>query len=145
MEKTGKLSSRVPIVVLFALTVLMVLAALAVVVGLSACTQGSDQQASENIATIKLQSQQVDDVTSVNYIPVLAQDVNWEQLSDEVREATARYAVNEAINQATENDISSYSVMGMTADESSWVFLYTGGDMLTLVVNGESVSIPLAA
>jgi hypothetical protein len=93
---------------------------------------------------MELRTQQVGGVATSNYLPILAPDVNWEQLSYEEREATARYAVNAAIEQAQTDAVPNFTVMGMTADESDWVFLYTGGEALSLIENGEPITVSLA-
>jgi hypothetical protein len=100
----------------------------------------------QNIGTIKTASQEMGGATSTNYMPILAESVNWDSLSDGDREGTARYAVNEAITKAESEGKDSYNVVGMSADGSKPVFLYTaGGETLTLFVGEESVLVPLSS
>jgi len=98
-----------------------------------------------NITNIETSTQQSSGVTTSNYVPLLAEGVDWASLSDADRAGTARYAVNEAIAKAKADGVTRYNVLGMTSTDRQVIFLYTGGgDTVTISVNGEYTSIPLS-
>ncbi|GHT79385.1 hypothetical protein FACS1894104_4000 [Actinomycetota bacterium] len=126
------LAAYLPVLVIFVLAVVCV-----VLVGLYAFTPAG------YINTTETSTQNVGGVTATNYMPILEDDVDWESLSDGERADIARYAVNAAINEAEKDGITTFNVMGLCRPEDQPVFLYSGGDSLSIYVNGEASAIPL--
>ena len=136
--KTGKKRLRTLLIVLAVALVLILL------IGGYIVSQMLSPTYETNITSIEVTAQQASGVTITNYVPVLSDNVDWGTLSDADRAGTARYAVNQAIDQATANGITSYNVLGMTDADRTAVFFYSGGaDTVTLYIGGESTSIPL--
>ncbi|MDR3224728.1 MAG: hypothetical protein LBT52_00320 [Clostridiales Family XIII bacterium] len=84
---------------------------------------GSSQYA-ENISSIEKAQQNVNGAQVTNYLPLLAEDVDWAAIDEKKREGIAKYAVNEALAQAEADQASIFNIMGMTYDQSKPVFLY---------------------
>ncbi|GHT78915.1 hypothetical protein FACS1894104_2770 [Actinomycetota bacterium] len=126
------LAAYSPVLVIFVLAVVCV-----VLVGLYAFTPAN------YIAETETSTQNVSGVTATNYMPILEDDVDWESLSDGERADIARYAVNAAIAKAEQDGITTFNVMGICRPENQPVFLYSGGDSLSIYVNGEANTIPL--
>ena len=123
---------------------LVVVVVLILIIGGIILSRMSSTSYETNITNMEVTTQQSSGVTTTNYVPVLADNVDWGSLSDAARAGTARYAVNQAIDQANTNGVTSYSVLGMTDADRTAVFFYSGGaDTVTLFVGGESTSIPL--
>ena len=98
----------------------------------------------QSIANIEVTTQQSGGVTTTNYLPILADNINWHSLSDQQREDIARYAVNLAIEKSVEDNARDFNVLGMTSEERKTVFLFTGGsDTITLYTDDNYVLIPL--
>jgi hypothetical protein len=115
---------------------LIVAAAVSVFIGFYAFSGGF----ARNISTIETTIQDNNGAPSTNYIPVLAETVNWDLLSEDDRLGTARYAINKSIAQAETDGVSIFAVMGVRANRpDSPVFLYTGGESLVLYVDEEPV------
>lgn len=97
-----------------------------------------------NISRIEISTQQIGGATSTNYLPVLADNVNWNALSADERAGTARYAVNYAIENATTVGTTSFSVWCLSGDDRQTIFLYSSGeDTISLLADSEYISILL--
>jgi len=98
----------------------------------------------QSIATIETTTQQMGGASTTNYLPILADNVNWEKLTDKEREDIARYAVGLAMDQAVAEGVQSYNVLGMKPGDRKTVFLYTGGgEYITLYVGDDYVLLPM--
>ena len=98
----------------------------------------------QSISNIEVTTQQSGGVTTTNYLPILADNINWQSLSDQQREDIARYAVNLAIEKSVEDNARDFNVLGMTSGDRKTVFLFTGGaDIITLYTDDNYVLIPL--
>lgn len=86
----------------------------------------------ENIATIEVATQTSGGMVTTNYSPLLAEKVDWDNLSADEREKTARYATEQAISAADKSGVTSFNVLGVTYSGRKAVFLYSGGESLTL-------------
>jgi len=99
--------------------------------------------AQQSIATIESATQQSGGVSTTNYLPILADNVNWETLSDREREDIARYAVAQAIERAEAEYVTYFNVLGQSAGDRKTVFLFTyGAEHITLFVDDDYILLP---
>jgi hypothetical protein len=98
---------------------------------------------SRYIGATQVSMQEVGGATTTNYMPVLAEDVDWDALSDIERANIARHAVKSTIARATNEGIKNFRVVGLSHSENRPVFLFTGGDNLFIYLGGKATSIPL--
>jgi hypothetical protein len=110
------------------LVLLVVVAVLATSIGIYIATP----RFHEKIATIEVSSQTSGGISTINYSPVLAVGVDWDNISADEREQIARYAVNEAIAKAEQSGVTGFNVLGVTQAERRAIFIYSGGESLTL-------------
>ncbi|MDR2109351.1 MAG: hypothetical protein LBP28_07860 [Coriobacteriales bacterium] len=96
-----------------------------------------------SISRVEYSIQDVNGMKTVNYMPILAEDVNWEELSDVERAGIARFAISSAARLAKEDGATDFNTMGLSADGRQPVFLYTDGEMFTLYLNEESYTLAL--
>ncbi|MCL2807565.1 MAG: hypothetical protein FWD27_05310 [Coriobacteriia bacterium] len=126
------------------LIVLIVLLIIALVAAGFIFFQMNSSRYQNNIGNFEVATQQMGGATIINYLPVLADGIDWDVLSAEERAGTARYAVNHAIERAEADNAAGFNVMGLSAQERQTLFIYTGsGDSITLYVEGEYEAIPL--
>jgi len=138
-KKKNKKKSRTLLVVILVLAIAAVLAVVFVFGG-SLFNFGSQEQ---NIARMETSTQQMGGITTTNYVPILADRVDWEAISETERANIARYAVNLAITEAEANGVRSYNVLGMTPERKS-VFLFSdGSDTIVIYVNDTFEVVPL--
>jgi hypothetical protein len=79
-----------------------------------------------------------------NYLPQLAEDVDWAGLSDQKRAGIAKYAVNKALKEAEADEAGIFNVQGMSYDRTDAIFLYMNDDSIQIRVNGTvTETIPL--
>ncbi|MCL2808221.1 MAG: hypothetical protein FWD27_08760 [Coriobacteriia bacterium] len=137
---TSKSSNKKPLLIV-AIVAVLVLAL--VITGVLLFNSGSRYQ--KNISTIETTTQQMGGATITNYITLVAENVNWEELSADERAGTARYAVNLVINRAQEEGVSSFNILGMSEPNRQTLFLYTssGEETITLFVGDEQVPVSL--
>jgi hypothetical protein len=126
------LTAFLPVVVLFVLAVVCV-----ILVGVYAFSPAN------YIRTVEVAAQDVNGATATNYTPILEDDVDWEALSDSARADIARYAVNAAIEQAKQDGITTFNVMGLIRPQDQPIFLYISENNLYVYAKGEANLIPL--
>ena len=135
----GRKKSRLVPLVMAAVMIMMVPA----VLGLASCVK-PEVGYEQNIAKIETSTQQIGGATVTNYMPLLAENVDWDNLSDKEREGTARCAVGLATEKAATAGAQSFNVLGQSANNRQTVFLYVSGEAtITLFIGDEYVSIPL--
>jgi hypothetical protein len=130
--KSFSFSTRNKILIAVAAAVVLV-----VVLWLTGVLGGS--QYASSIASIEKDSQSVNGANVTNYLPQLAEDVDWTALSDEKRAGIAKYAVGKALEQAEADQAGIYNIMGQATDEQGIqpIFLYANDGMIQIRVNGE--------
>lgn len=138
IEGNAGTKRKLPVIVPVAVIVLLVVVVSAII-GMYAFAPNYEK----SIATISSATNDINGATRVNYMPILADDVDWAKLSDGDREGLARYAVGQAIEQAESKSTPAFTVVGRSAETD--VFMYTGGEMITLYIDGQPVKIPLEA
>ncbi|MDR2109350.1 MAG: hypothetical protein LBP28_07855 [Coriobacteriales bacterium] len=121
------------------ISLLLLSAVLALIVGISAFAPAF----AGSISDIEVATQQTSGATTTNYMPILAEGINWADLSDDERAGTARYAVNSAAKLAEQNGVTDFNVMGISPTDKQPVFLYTGGKTLSIHLDGTSQTISL--
>jgi hypothetical protein len=105
--------------------VLAVIAA-AVVVALLFITGviGTGQYASSISPVIEKDIQSMNGVDVTIYRPVIAEDVDWNNIDKGKRAGIAKYAANKALEQAEAEQAGIFSIMGMTYDRQP-AFMYS--------------------
>jgi hypothetical protein len=98
---------------------------------------------SRYISATQVSAQEVGGVAVTNYTPFLAEDVDWEALSDAERASVARYAVNSAMTQAASDGVENFRVVGLSHLDNQPAFLFAGGEKLFVYFGGEATPIPL--
>jgi hypothetical protein len=96
------------------------------------------------IGATQVSAQEIGGAAVTNYMPILAEDVDWEALSDAERVNVARYAVNTAMAQATNDSAENFRVVGLSHLEKQPAFLFSGGETLFIYFGGEATSVPLS-
>jgi hypothetical protein len=91
------------------------------------------------IVNIEEQMQDSNGVQTMNYLPLIAEDVNWSDIGDEKRVGIAKYAVGEALKKAETDQVAAFNIMGMTYDRMP-AFLYSPDGRIQIIVNGEVTS-----
>ncbi|MCL2750113.1 MAG: hypothetical protein FWE96_03795 [Coriobacteriia bacterium] len=145
MEKNSEVSKastkkkRSPLVFVVLLLGLAVIVALVVVLAFNFFSTNAQQ----SIVTIESATQQSGGVSTTNYLPILADHINWENLSDKEREDIARYAVAEATKRAEAEYVNYFNVLGQSSGERKTLFLFThGAEHITIFVNDDYVLLP---
>ena len=139
-EKVANVRKNNPIVLLaMFLTVALILILIGVLL-----FQLFTSRPQQSIDRIEVTTQQSSGISTTNYLPILADNVDWFALKDEQKEEIARYAVNLAIEKAAEDNAKNFNVLGMTSGDRTTVFLFTGGgDMITLYTEDNYVLVSL--
>jgi hypothetical protein len=119
-RKPASIPSKKLIIIIVAVAVVAVLIALAVN-GVFAFPN----QYAENIASIEKQQQNSNGAEVTNYLPLLAEDVDWVNIDEKTREGIAKYAVETALDQAETDQAGIFNIMGMTYDRNTPIFLYS--------------------
>jgi len=97
-----------------------------------------------NISGIEVATQQMGGATIFNYMPLLSEDLNWDTLTNEERIGTARAATKLAIDRASQEGVSNYNVLGLSALDRQTLFLCTSGDEVIVLYSGDGhVPVPL--
>jgi hypothetical protein len=99
---------------------------------------------SGDISSIQKETQITNGANVTNYLPILAEDVDWSSLDDKKRANIAKYAVGEALKEAEKDQAGIFNIMGQTYDRSQSVFLYTEDGQIQIRVDGAvTESVPI--
>jgi hypothetical protein len=90
----------------------------------------------DDIQTVEKQQQTVNGAQATNYLPVLAETVDWNNMDEKEREGIAKYAVEQAIEQAQKDQAGIYNIMGLTADRKP-AFMYGDNGSVQIMANGQ--------
>ncbi|MDR1496506.1 MAG: hypothetical protein LBS67_06285 [Clostridiales Family XIII bacterium] len=96
---------------------------------------GVNQYAS-SISSIDKEAQSVNGASVTNYLPILAEDVVWADISDQKRAGIAKYAVGRALEQAEADQAGIFNIQGMSHAKDEAVFLYTSDGTVQVRVGG---------
>jgi hypothetical protein len=126
---------QLPVIVLFAVAVLVVALFGFYVFGGQVGSAAPDY--SKNISTFDVSDQTVNGSVRVrSYAPVLADDLDWKAMSEDEREGTVRYAVQEARNMAEADGALNFNVVGIGGENRQSLFFYSGGEFATIYLDG---------
>jgi len=122
----------------------VVLVVVLVIAGVLLFNSGSSRY-QKNISGIETTTQQMGGATITNYITLVAENINWTEISEDERAGTARYAVNHIIERAQEEGVSNFNILGMSEPDRQTLFLYTNSseETVTLFVGEEQVPVSL--
>ncbi|GHU68674.1 hypothetical protein AGMMS49983_21590 [Clostridia bacterium] len=125
------------VLILIILTVAMIALILVIVIA-----KPLDEKLS-GISAIEVSTQNTGGVMSTNYMPILEESIDWAALSDDERADIARAAVRVARDQAEQDGITKFNVIGLSRPGNEPIFLYYGDESLFVYVNGEATVIPI--
>jgi hypothetical protein len=97
---------------------------------------GSLQYAS-SVAEIEKHTQDVNGASAVNYLPRLAENVDWRGASDSKRAGIAKYAVGEALKQAEAEQVGIFTIMGLDHNRTP-IFYYVSEGTIQIYVEGNT-------
>jgi hypothetical protein len=111
---------------------------------LAACQATNEPIVENRIKSIETSTQSVGSVFVTNYEPVITDDVVWGDLNSDERESLARNATFAAIDRAKAESVTNYNVVGRYANDYQPLFIYSGGDYVSVYANNSSYQVPLA-
>jgi hypothetical protein len=94
---------------------------------------------SSSVAEIEKHTQDVNGAAAVNYLPRLADNVDWTGASDSKREGIAKYAVRKALKQAKAEQAGIFTIMGIDHNRTP-VFLYEQVGRIQIYVEGNVIA-----
>jgi hypothetical protein len=98
-----------------------------------------------SITTIEKQTQLTNGAQTTNYLPILASDVDWANISSGKREGIAKYAVEASLKEVEKDQANIYNIMGMTTEPRTAAFIYSVPEKtIQIIVDGKVVEkVPL--
>jgi hypothetical protein len=117
------------------LIIIVIAAAVIVAILFANGTLGTGQYAS-SIDHVGSEIQPMNGADATVYRPILAEDVDWNNLDEKKRDGIARYSVNEILKQSGVDQVGIFTILGQTYDDQP-AFLYSPSqDTIQIFLNG---------
>jgi hypothetical protein len=117
--------------------IIIIAIAVAVVVAILFATGalGAGQYAS-SLDHIESDLQPVNGADATVYRPVIAEDVDWNNLDEKKRDGIAKYSVNETLKQIGSEQAGIFNILGQTYDGQPAFYYSPNVDTIQIFVNG---------
>jgi hypothetical protein len=89
----------------------------------------------EDIQTIEKQQQITNGAEATNYMVILADTADWSNISDAERKGIAKYAAEQALEQARTDQAGIFNIIGLTTDRKP-VFMYSSDGRVQIMADG---------